>query len=43
MEIKQLDVDSIFLYGNHDEEIYLKELEGSRIKGTNGEKLVCKL
>lgn len=43
MEIKQLDVDSTFLYGNLNKEIYLKQPKGFRVNGTNGEKLVCKL
>lgn len=43
MEIKQVDVDSAFLYRDLDNEIYLKEPKGFRINGTNGEKLVCKL
>lgn len=29
IEIKQLDVDSAFLYGDLDEGIYLNQLEGS--------------
>lgn len=43
MEINQFDVDSAFLYGNLDKEIYLKEPEGFQINGANGEKLICRL
>lgn len=43
MEIKQLNVDSAFLYGDLDEEIYLEQPEGFWVYGANGEKLVCLL
>lgn len=36
MEIKQLDVDSAFLYGDLDKEIYFKQPKGFRVSGTNG-------
>lgn len=43
MEIKQLDVDLVFVYGDLDEEIYLKQPKGFRVNWANGEKLVCRL
>lgn len=43
MEIKQLDVNLIFLYDNLNKEINLKQLEEFQIDGTNGEKLVSRL
>jgi hypothetical protein len=43
IEIKQLDVNSTFLYRDLRKEIYLKQLEGFQINRANGKKLVCKL
>lgn len=43
MEIKQLDVESTFLYADLDKEIYSKQPKGFQVSGTNREKLVCKL
>lgn len=43
MEIKQLYVNSTFLYGDLNIEIYLKQLKGFWINRTNGEKLVYRL
>jgi N12 class adenine-specific DNA methylase len=43
MGMKQLDVDSAFLYGNLSKEIYLKEIEGFQIDRANRKKLICKL
>lgn len=43
MEIKQLNVDFVFLYGNLSKEIYFEQLKGFQINGVNREMLVCKL
>jgi hypothetical protein len=42
-EIIQLDVNSAYLYGPIDIEIYMRQPEGFKKKGPNGEILVCKL
>ena len=41
LEIERLDVKTAFLYGDLEEEIYTKQLEGFTIKGK--EHLVCRL
>ena len=41
LEIEQLDVKTIFLHGDLEEEIYMEQSEGFSIKGK--EHLVCKL
>lgn len=43
MNVKQLDVDSAYLYGRLDEEIYLEQPEGFRQTGGDGGRLVCRL
>lgn len=43
MEIKQLNVNSAFLYGDLDKEINLEQPKDFQVNGTNGKKLVCKL
>lgn len=43
MEIKQLDVNSAFLYGDLDKEIYLEQPKGFQVNGVDREKLVCRL
>lgn len=43
MVIKQLNVNSAFLYGDLSKEIYLEQPKCFQIDGANGEKLVCKL
>lgn len=40
IEIKQLSVDSLFMYNNLDEEIYFKQLKSFWVNGANGEKFV---
>ena len=41
LEIEQLDVKTPFLHGNLEEEIYMDQPEGFKVKGK--ENLVCKL
>ena len=41
LELEQLDVKTTFLHGNLDEEIFMKQLEGFKVKGK--ENTVCKL
>lgn len=43
MDIKQLNANSTFLYGDLKKEIYLEQPKGFRIEDTNGEKLMCRL
>ena len=33
LEVEKMDVNTMFLYGDLDEEIYMKQLEGFIIKG----------
>jgi len=41
LEVEQIDVKNVFLYGDLDETIYIKQLEGFVIEGR--EYYVCKL
>ena len=41
IELEQLDVKIAFLHGNLDEEIFMEQLEGFKVKGK--ENMVCKL
>ncbi|PKI36969.1 hypothetical protein CRG98_042670 [Punica granatum] len=41
LEIEQLDVKIVFLHGDLEEEIYMEQFEGFRVKGK--EHLVCRL
>ena len=41
LELEQLDVKTAFLYGDLDEEIFMEQLEGFKVKGK--ENMVCKL
>src|SRR5690606_20515360 len=43
LEVVQIDVDSAYLYGVIDAEIYMEQPEGFEITGPNREELVCKL
>ena len=39
--IEALDVKTAFLYGKLDEEIYMEQPEGFRLKGPNAKKVLC--
>ncbi|XP_055803207.1 uncharacterized protein LOC129872293 [Solanum dulcamara] len=41
LEVEQMDVKTIFLHGDLDEEIYMEQPEGFKVKGK--ENYVCKL
>ena len=41
LELEQLDVKTAFLHGNLDEEIFMEQPEGLKVKGK--ENMVCKL
>ena len=43
MEITQIDVDTAYLYGDIDKELYLAQPEGFDKFGQQGETLVCRL
>lgn len=43
MEIKQLDVNLAFLYGDLNEEIYIEQSKGFQVDDANGKKIVCRL
>ena len=43
MELAQVDIDTAYLYGDIDKELYLAQPEGFEKIGKHGEQLVCRL
>jgi hypothetical protein len=43
LELTQLDVDTAYLYGDIEEELYMEQPEGFEQRGPGGERLVCHL
>ena len=43
LELENMDVDTAYLQSDLDEEIYVRQPQGYREKGPNGEELVCRL